>query len=212
MIEQFTDWRGTAAQLGELAARIRRDVHVDDQEVSERLVRFYVQSGVLDRPEREGREALFGYRQLLQLLVARGLAADGWPLAKIAEYNRHADLKALTDLVPRRVTRPGPDDGEYLADHQPNLLEKSTEKFKAPAVMAMALPVMAAQRSDFGKESGALPSRTLRELVLTPWCRVLVEEDRLQALTAEIAARLVTTFSSALRSTMTQRHAQDIKE
>ncbi|KAA6184230.1 hypothetical protein F2Q65_13015 [Thiohalocapsa marina] len=96
------DWHGTAAELAALAGERLESLGFDDDKVNERLVRYYVSERVLSRPRREGREALFGYRQLLELLAARLLSRDGWPLAKIASWNQGADERALSDLIPER--------------------------------------------------------------------------------------------------------------
>ena len=102
MTERYKNWRGTAAELAGTATELLESLGFDAQRINERLVRYYVQQGVLERPAREGREAMFGFRQLLEMVVARELADDGWPLAKIAAWIRKADRKALLDLVDNR--------------------------------------------------------------------------------------------------------------
>lgn len=61
---------------------------VDDarmrEEVNPRLVRHLTSLGLLDEAGREGREARYGLRHLLQLLVARRLRAQGFTTAAIA--------------------------------------------------------------------------------------------------------------------------------
>jgi CheY-like chemotaxis protein len=112
MLERCQDWRGNAAELAAVARELLGPLGLEDERLNERLVRYYVQAGILSRPAREGREALFGYRQLLELVAARELANDGWPLAKIADWNRGADERALLDLIDNRepvaplLTRP----------------------------------------------------------------------------------------------------------
>ncbi|MBU6373437.1 MAG: hypothetical protein KJS97_11990 [Alphaproteobacteria bacterium] len=74
----------------------------DAEAPSSRVVRDYVQRGILSRPERRGRDAVYETRHLIELLAARALVRDGWPLAKIAEFMAGAkpeDLRAL--LAPR---------------------------------------------------------------------------------------------------------------
>jgi hypothetical protein len=63
-------------------------------------VRHYVQVGVLTASEREGREAMFGLRQVVEFLAARYLLKDGWPLAKVAEMVRTTDLDGLAVMIP----------------------------------------------------------------------------------------------------------------
>jgi len=47
-------------------------------------VRLYATQGLIDRPGREGRSAIYGRRHLLQLLLIRSLARRGLSLAAIA--------------------------------------------------------------------------------------------------------------------------------
>ena len=68
-----------------------------------RTIRYYVQEGLIDRPGRRGREAVFFYRHLLQVLVIKRLQADYLPLKKIAEITRSDDgglEKLLTSEAP----------------------------------------------------------------------------------------------------------------
>jgi DNA-binding transcriptional MerR regulator len=48
-----------------------------------RTVRYYQTIGVLDRPDRDGREAVYRWRHLLQLVTVKRLQAQGEPLARI---------------------------------------------------------------------------------------------------------------------------------
>jgi CheY-like chemotaxis protein len=102
MFETHRNWRGSATELARTASALLRPLGRDEERLNERLVRYYVQSGILTRPQREGREAWFGYRQLLELAAARGLVQAGWPLAKIATWIQDADERALWDLIDTR--------------------------------------------------------------------------------------------------------------
>jgi DNA-binding transcriptional MerR regulator len=44
------------------------------EEVNSRTVRLYATQGLIDRPGKEGRHAVYGRRHLLQLLLIRNLA------------------------------------------------------------------------------------------------------------------------------------------
>jgi DNA-binding transcriptional MerR regulator len=56
-----------------------------------RTVRYYVQRGLIDKPSHRGRQAVFGYRHLLQLLVVKKLQSGYLPLKKIGEATRSCD-------------------------------------------------------------------------------------------------------------------------
>ena len=108
--DELADWRGTAAELADKCNEVLAGVPslTDDAgSANERLVRHYVQVGVLTAPEREGREALFGLRQIVEFLATRYLLKDGWPLAKAAEIVRTTDVTGLAQLIPseRPLTR-----------------------------------------------------------------------------------------------------------
>ena len=90
------------------------------EEITPRTVRLYATEGLIDRPGREGRRALYGQRHLLQLLLVRSLARRGLSLAAIAPLVA-ADNDELeqclaqlddtsSDATPDSAIWPGPDD------------------------------------------------------------------------------------------------------
>ena len=81
------DWQGNAEALARLALEWMRIKRIGDPsfEPNERLVRDYVARGILSKPERKGKEAVFGFEQLAQFLACRAVIDDGWPLSKISE-------------------------------------------------------------------------------------------------------------------------------
>lgn len=54
------------------------------EEINSRTVRLYATQGLIDRPAREGRHAVYGRRHLLQLVLIRALARRGLSLSAIA--------------------------------------------------------------------------------------------------------------------------------
>ena len=61
------------------------------EEINARTVRLYATQGLIDRPGKEGRNAVYGRRQLLQLLLVRTLARRGLSLSAIAPLVALAD-------------------------------------------------------------------------------------------------------------------------
>ncbi len=93
--------RGLAAHATALvsAAAVRPTNAAARAEPSARAVRFYVASGLLDRPDGTGTAATYGYRHLLQLLFIKIRQREGQTLEKI-----RAEMKELTgDALERRV-------------------------------------------------------------------------------------------------------------
>jgi DNA-binding transcriptional MerR regulator len=56
------------------------------EEITPRTVRLYATQGLIDRPGKEGRSAVYGHRQLLQLLLIRSMARRGLSLSAIAPH------------------------------------------------------------------------------------------------------------------------------
>lgn len=104
--DEILKWRGTAAALADQCNALLPGIGLgeDAGAANERLVRHYVQVGVLTPPERDGREALFDERHIRQFLTARYLLKDGWSLAKITELMRAAGPEGLTTLIPKERT------------------------------------------------------------------------------------------------------------
>jgi DNA-binding transcriptional MerR regulator len=119
--DEIQDWRGTAVELAEQCNKLFPNIGLADEagSANERLVRHYVQVGILTPPEREGREALFGGRQVAEFLAARRLIHDGWSLAKIAELIQTAGPDGFIQLVP--------------AERAPTLAEQTLARLRSPA-------------------------------------------------------------------------------
>lgn len=99
---------GTASDLLERAGVRAEDGRVGAT-LDERTLRYYQTLGLLDRPGRyEGRQAIYGYRQLLQALSVRLLQAQGHSLAQIqgalAGVGTSALEEALTTTLPGAET------------------------------------------------------------------------------------------------------------
>ena len=69
--------------------KVREDVNL-------RLVRHYTGLGMLDEPAKEGKEARYSYRHLLQLLLVRRMQAQGYGSSAIDTFPRkHNDAQLL---------------------------------------------------------------------------------------------------------------------
>ena len=92
------DFQGGADALIAKSQEVAKTLNLEQEasEGNERLLRHYVSIGVVDKPTREGRDALYGFRHLVQFVAARRLLAEGFPLAKIAKYTAVVPTDALT--------------------------------------------------------------------------------------------------------------------
>ncbi len=132
---KYKDWEGTAESLAETAGGLMQGEDgfgEADFAPNERLVRDYVARSIVGKPERRGKEAIFGFEQLVQFLACRAMLADGWPLSKIAEDFRHANLEDTLALIP----------GEQRSNEALNLIESFKEEsvFKSERIMESRSP------------------------------------------------------------------------
>ena len=113
-IYSFQEFNGDAEELTQAATELcdALDLHLDsnsmpamkegaapESEGNERLLRHYVSVDVVDKPSREGREARYGFRHLLQYVTARRLLKQGFSLAKIAQYTSVVTTKDLVTAL-----------------------------------------------------------------------------------------------------------------
>jgi DNA-binding transcriptional MerR regulator len=72
-------------------------------EFNERNVRNYQSKDLIDAPEKEGKEARYHYRHILQAVLIRVMLADGFRVPRIREMldgKTSADFEKLLDLGP----------------------------------------------------------------------------------------------------------------
>jgi hypothetical protein len=95
--DEILDWHGPAAELAAQCAELLPRVGLPDDVAlaNERLIRHYVQMGVIDRPDAQG----FGAQHVFDFLAARALLKDGWSLSKIAEL-RASRPDGLASILP----------------------------------------------------------------------------------------------------------------
>jgi hypothetical protein len=197
---ELTDWRGTAWELAEVVSDVLETFGMEKDPIpTERLVRYYVTAGVLTRPEKEGREAYFGFRQIVEFLAVRVLLDDGWTLARIADFFRTAAMDALLSLLPESVEVSMP--VSSAAPIPPRTkAEKLVEQFAGPARRLHTVPSIAPEtiappqavqrRAQIKQEvksalrrldvDADMPPRTSEvRVTLAPWCHLSIAPDTL---------------------------------
>jgi DNA-binding transcriptional MerR regulator len=193
-------WRGTAAELADKCNEAMAEVPSladDSGAANERLIRHYTQVGVLSPPEREGREALFESRQLVEFLAARYLIKDGWPLAKTAEIVRSSDVAGLTQLIPSLRTR--------LRAEEVNSTNRGGAAGDPETPLARAADITR-RRASLGENLKALGNPAGRpvhghvvRIELTPWCHADVDAAQLGAMSEDTPEILGAALAQALQ-------------
>jgi len=178
LLSSLGTWRGTAAELANQCnslISLLPSLAPDAGAANERLVRHYVQVGALTPPDREGREALFGVRQIVEFLATRYLLSDGWPLAKAGEMVRATDAAGLLELIPteRAPTRAEQTVARYRQQLDPTLrravaaprVESRARQLSLGSVAAAAKSFLASATPGAASKPGVA---SVRESALTP--------------------------------------------
>jgi DNA-binding transcriptional MerR regulator len=132
---------GNASELAEKAIECATNFGwtVDLDKTNERLVRYYVTEGVIDRPDRQGRDASYNFRHLLQLLTARRMVEHGMSLNVIGRHNTLAPTQGLEEGLTTSI----PTEAEILVNSfkSPDASRNFSPKFKAASAPApLSLP------------------------------------------------------------------------
>lgn len=183
-------WTGNAEELVEEIGRLVGE-SVPDKEFAPnvRLLRYYQSAGAVSKPERQGKEAIYQYRHLIEVLVARALVLDGWPVQKIANITGPAsdeELLAMLPLVP-----------------SPELRESRRTNKAQKLVAQFALESSAAEDEVRVSESMAPYSanewREVTELDLPFGSRLSIDAERLRRLTPTQMRTLTEAVERGLR-------------
>jgi len=205
-LENMASWSGDVDDLAQVAGSIlaARGIGEGAAEPNVRLIRDYAQRGIVSPAERQGKEAIYGYRQLLELVAARALVADGWPLAKIAEQFAvmgDADLLGLV-AAPQALFTPAQQVVRRLRAETPppqDCRSRPSESFRSRAAQlsSMQSELRDALRK-LGLPENAPAEEQLTLIAVAPWCQLLMESDRLNRLTIEEAETLGRAVTAAL--------------
>jgi DNA-binding transcriptional MerR regulator len=214
MLERFKDWQGNLEKLIEQAEKISSELELkDNTEISVRMVRDYIQRGILGDVDRSGRELEFSYPHLLKLVLSRVLLSDGWSLKKIGEHFELTNRQDLEDLMPRQGN-PALSAIKRLRSSVGNAKSHSSREPKPDA--AFSVSRQAAKRTTIQHEmKSALRKLGLPEdgpateeitlLAITPWFQALLQKNRLRTLTIEEAEEIGQAVSASLTQLILKR-------
>jgi DNA-binding transcriptional MerR regulator len=192
--EEHRAWTGSAEELAELAnAEIRKSSGVDP-ELNERLVRYYVSMGAIDRPLRVGREARFGFRHFAQLMVARSLLSRGLSLGNVRHMVQEIQWDAIIGDQTGFAACEVPMDAS-----PPTAAQLLVQSFMKEMPRRALSPGYGAARA-----SAPAGAQSLVEMPLAGGTRVLLTEQTLRALTPQSANELADELRAALLAAVAQ--------
>lgn len=105
-VETYKSLEADLTEFVELANTLLPDYLPDEirdqrfrPDVTPRLVRHYATQGLLEEPLKDGRNAVYTYRHLLQLLLLRRLIAEGYSSSAIDTLPLSRDNQELEEML-----------------------------------------------------------------------------------------------------------------
>ncbi len=138
--------------------------------ISPRLVRYYTTQGWLDKPLRQGREARYTYRHLLQLLLIRRLLAEGYSGSAIANLMAGQPDQVLQDALEGGVQL-------TMAVANPALAFLAQLQSPSPPGQTTSRATMPPTPPDSPPPAPRTPSETWQRLVVLPGLELQVRQD-----------------------------------
>jgi DNA-binding transcriptional MerR regulator len=214
MLEQLKDWRGNLEKLIEQAEKVSSELELkDNTEISVRMVRDYIQRGILGDVDRSGRELEFSYQHLLKLVLSRVLLSDGWSLKKIGEHFELTNTQDLEDLMPKQGNpalnaikrlRSSVDSATTRMSSEPTPNAAFSVSRKAAKRTSIQHEMKSALRK-LGLPEDGPATEEITLLAITPWFQALLQKDRLRTLTLEEAEEVGQAVSASLTQLILKR-------
>ena len=228
-LDEYRDWQGTIDELVDTAnialQRLGRGRNAD---LNIRLVRDYAQRGILSPAERRGKEAIYRFQHLNELVAARVLLNDGWPLAKIAEQFQtdrnivvlpiSPDDEATSGFIREMASEPTPTSAEDIwkalrsGSAPPRIFPSRSAPMDANQEFASRSMGTTARRSSLQRSLRMLGSRwdqppatQVTRIQLTEWCELLLDTDRFRRLSLEEAEEIGQAVTAALSDPMLRK-------
>ncbi|BAH77667.1 hypothetical protein [Solidesulfovibrio magneticus] len=205
LLQKFSRWEGTAAELAALLLTLTPETGLENDSITanERLVRNYVQLGILRKPERRGKEAYFGVRQIIEYLAARILLNDGWPLAKIAEMTSEASIDELTDLLPRQNIKNRAQNLVEQFKQRSGIIDNDTCRHPISYCRKRPTVISSSHNNDL---PSPLPNKLIHSkrrdvvcLELTSWCHLYADIEGIENMEPDTAELLGNALTELLK-------------
>ena len=228
MLEKYYDWQGNIESLVTTAELVFSDFDLtSDGEINVRMVRDYIQRGILGAVDKSGRELEFNYEHLLKLVLARVLLSDGWSLRKIAEHFNFSEIRELEELFPSndnpalsavkrlrssvKFSEPPEMSMSMPSPPRPSTPKPSLPRFGISKRVARQISIQQEMRQALRKlglpEDGPA-TEELTLLAIAPWFQILMEKRRMKSLTPEDAKDLGSAVTASLTQLILKRGEQ----
>jgi len=157
-----------------------------------RLIRDYMNRKIMTKPHRQGREAVYSARHVIEFIAARRMLDDEWPLSQIAGAMQSLSPEELSDFAR----------GDKIMSQQ---MEARRDALLLSGVKEAPEVRMKATALGWPENEPLTEQVTL--IVVKTWCQLLIESRRLQHVTDEEAKEIGRTVEARLMDERIRKRA-----
>ena len=214
-LQQNKNFKGSLNDFIRKIKECNNHYDIQDDKITERLVRYYITQSIIPRPNRDGKEFFYMYEHLLKFLYARKQIIDGWPLSKLKEMMKFEENQYFEDFFKSNFkTDKNIDSMSLIRSFKSESFSLSDKK------MQSSNPIKYQERKDIPnlKEAlfaidadlGNVVKQEFTTLQLSSWLVLLIENHKLSGMTYEQSKKIGDAISAALieRNPMTSQELQ----
>jgi hypothetical protein len=214
-LQQNKNFKGSLNDFIRKIKECNNHYDIQDDKITERLVRYYITQSIIPRPNRDGKEFFYMYEHLLKFLYARKQIIDGWPLSKLKEMMKFEENQYFEDFFKSNFkTDKNIDSMSLIRSFKSESFSLSDKKIQS------SNPIKYQERKDIPnlKEAlfaidadlGNVVKQEFTTLQLSSWLVLLIENHKLSGMTYEQSKKIGDAISAALieRKPMTSQELQ----
>jgi len=178
--------------------------NIDDEKISERLVRYYITEAIIPRPVRDGKEYSYNYEHLLKFLYARRQIMDGWPLSKLKEIIKFEENQYFENYLNTETQYSNRMDSMSLIE----TFKMETQSIKSKIIDREINPIRHQEQIDIpnlqdalfaiDSDLGNVVKQKFTTLQLSSWLVLLIENYKLSEMTYELSKKIGEAISASL--------------
>ena len=215
-LQQNKNFKGSLNDFIKKIKECNNYYDIQDDKITERLVRYYITQSIIPRPNRDGKEFFYMYEHLLKFLYARKQIIDGWPLSKLKEMMKFEENQYFEDFFKSNFKTDNNIDSMSLIKS----FKSESFTLSDTKLSQNSNPIKYQERKDIpslkealfaiNSDLGNVVKQEFTTLQLSSWLVLLIENHKLSGMTYEQSKKIGDAISAALieRNPMTSQELQ----
>ena len=216
-LQQNINFKGSLNDFIKKIKECNNYYDIQDDKITERLVRYYITQSIIPRPNRDGKEFFYMYEHLLKFLYARKQIIDGWPLSKLKEMMKFEENQYFEDFFKSNFkTDKNTDSMSLIKSFKSESFTLSDRKLSQSSnpikyQESKDIPNLKEALFAIDADLGNIVKQEFTVLELASWLILQIEKNKLSGMTYELSRKIGDAISAALieRNPMTTQELQE---